>query len=187
MGDCLKEPAKEIFMSHDLQSLLHFEVAPWSLVVRALVVYLGVLLLLRISGKRQIAQMGATEFVAILLISNAVQNSMNGGDNSLIGGMLLAVTLIVLSSGISYFTYKSKIISTIFEGTPTLIIRNGKLIKKNIERERLSETEVKTMLRKQGIQTCHDIAVGILEADGTLSVTRINEHPTHLEESPQSV
>src|SRR5579859_7472683 len=87
-----------------------------NLIVRALVVYLSVLILLRISGKRQIGQMGATEFVTVLLISNAVQNSMNGGDNSLSGGLLLAVVLVGLSMLIARLTYRSRIFSRIFEG-----------------------------------------------------------------------
>src|SRR3954471_22910725 len=97
------------------------DVPYWNLIVRAIVVYLAVLILLRISGKRQLGQMGATEFVAILLISNAVQNSMNGGDNSLTGGLILATVLVGLSALISYLTYRSRFFSTIFEGTPTLL------------------------------------------------------------------
>ena len=69
--------------------------------------------------------MGATEFVAVLLISNAVQNSMNGGDNSLSGGLLLAAVLVGLSSLISYLTYKSRLFSSVFEGTPTLLVNRG--------------------------------------------------------------
>lgn len=118
-------------------------------------------------------QMNATEFVAILLISNAVQNSMNGGDNSLIGGLLLAAVLIATSTLISYLTYKSKIVSTIFEGNPTLLIHKGSLIKKNTEKELLSESELKTLLRKQGFHDISKIQTAVLEADGTLSVTPI--------------
>ena len=119
-------------------------------------------------------QMNATEFVAILLISNAVQNSMNGGDNSLVGGLFLAAVLIALSTLISYLTYKSKFCSSIFEGTPTLLIHNGKIIKSNLKKELLSQGELKTLLRKQGIHSYEDIEVAILEADGTLSITGKN-------------
>jgi uncharacterized membrane protein YcaP (DUF421 family) len=91
------------------QSLMDFNIAPLNLAIRAAVVYFSILILLRISGKRQLGQMGATEFVTILLISNAVQNSMNGGDNSLSGGLLLALVLIILSSLISYITYRSRV------------------------------------------------------------------------------
>lgn len=155
--------------------LFIFEVGPINLVIRAVVVYLVVLLLLRVSGKRQMGQMGATEFVAILLISNAVQNSMNGGDNSLIGGILLAAVLVGLSTLIAYLTYKSKLFSGIFEGTPTLLIHKGKLIAKHLASERMSETELRILLRKQGVHRWSEIDTAILEADGTLSVTRTEE------------
>lgn len=153
--------------------MFHFDIPYMDLIIRAVVVYLSVLLLLRMGGKRQMGQMNATEFVAILLISNAVQNSMNGGDNSLIGGLLLAAVLIATSTLISYLTYKSKIVSTIFEGNPTLLIHKGSLIKKNTEKELLSESELKTLLRKQGFHDISKIQTAVLEADGTLSVTPI--------------
>jgi len=156
-------------MAHDLFTL---SVSPLDLILRAGVVYLTVLVLLRISGKRQMGQMGATEFVAILLISNAVQNSMNGGDNSLIGGVILAAVLVAISALISYLTYKSRFFSSIFEGTPTLLVHKGKTIAKNLAHERMSESELKMLLRKQGLHNLADIETAILEADGTLSVTR---------------
>ena len=141
-----------------------------NLIVRAAVVYLSVVILLRISGKRQMGQLGATEFVAILLISNAVQNSMNGGDNSLGGGLILAAVLIALSSLISYLTYRSRAFSRIFEGTPRLVIHHGKILHENLKKELLSETELKIMLRKQGVHNTVNIENAVLESDGTLSV-----------------
>ncbi len=155
--------------------IMHFDVEPLNLVIRAIVVFFSVLLLLRISGKKQIGQMGATEFVAILLISNAVQNAMNGGDNSLSGGVLLAAVLIALSSGISYFSYRSARFRMIFEGTPTLLVFHGKVIPKHLHKEQLSEAELKVLLRKQGIHEFRCIQSAILESDGTLTVTKIEE------------
>lgn len=158
-----------------MENIFRLDASLLSLAVRAIVVYLTVLLLLRISGKRQMGQMNATEFVAILLISNAVQNSMNGGDNSLTGGLFLAAVLIAMSSLISYLTFKSKIASSIFEGTPTILIHKGKVITQNVKKELLSAGELKTLLRKQGFHNVADIQVAILEADGTLSIT--GTHP----------
>ncbi len=151
--------------------LFHSDLPLLNLGIRAFVVYLSVLVLLRISGKRQMGQMNATEFVAILLISNAVQNAMNGGDNSLGGGLFLAVVLIATSTLITYLTFKSKFASSVFEGTPTLLVHKGKLIEKNLEKEFLSHSELKTLLRKQGFHKITDIETAILEADGTLSIS----------------
>lgn len=154
-----------------MEAIFKLDVSLLSLGIRGIVVYLGVLLLLRLSGKRQMGQMNATEFVAILLISNAVQNSMNGGDNSLTGGLFLAAVLIATSTLISYLTYKSKIASAIFEGVPVILIHKGKVIRQNVEKELLSEGELKTLLRKQGFHNYSEIQVAVLEADGTLSIT----------------
>lgn len=146
-----------------------------NLIARATIVYLGVIVLLRISGKKQMGQLGATEFVAILLISNAVQNSMNGGDNTLGGGLILAVTLIALSALISYLTYRSKFFSHVFEGSPTLLVHHGKTIAKNLKQELMSEDDLTVMLRKQGIHNLADVRNAVLEADGKLSVTHVND------------
>ena len=159
-----------------MRDLFSLNVGVLDLVLRGIVVYLAVVLLLRISGKRQMGQMGATEFVAILLISNAVQNAMNGGDNSLVGGLILAVTLIALSALISFLTYKSRFFSSVFEGTPTLLIHKGKIVSSQLARELMRESELRALLRKQGIHDLRDIETAILEADGTLSVTRTPEH-----------
>lgn len=117
-------------------------------------------------------QMAPTEFVAILLISNAVQNSMNGGDNSLVGGLLLAFVLVSVSNVIAYLTYKNRFFSSVFEGTPTLLVHKGKIVSKNLRSERMTETELMVLLRKQGLHSLHEIETAILEADGTLSATK---------------
>lgn len=155
--------------------LTHPSLPTPDLIVRAVVVYLCVLLLLRVSGKRQLGQMGATEFVALLLISNAVQNAMNGGDNSLTGGLILAAVLIATSWLISILTFRSRRFSILFEGSPTLLVHKGQMIRQNLAKERLTPTELRILLRKQGVHTLNEISTAILESDGSLSVTRTSE------------
>lgn len=149
--------------------------SPLNFIIRAAVIYIAVLLLLRIAGKRQMGQMSPTEFVAILLISNAVQNSMNGGDNSLTGGLLLATVLISLSWIVSFLSYRSKTFSALFEGTPRLLIHKGRVVKDSLKHERLTISELTTLLRKQGFHSYSEIHSAVLEADGTLSVIREDE------------
>jgi len=150
-------------------------VSSLELVIRAAIVYIAVLVLLRLGGKRQMGQMTPTEFVAILLISNAVQNAMNGGDNSLTGGLLLAAVLIFLSWLISVLTFRYKKLQKIFEGAPTLLIHKGAILEKNLAKERMTHHELRTLLRKQGLHNIAEIQTAILEAEGTLSVTRMAE------------
>ena len=158
--------------------LTKLSISPLDLAFRASAVFIFVLLLLRLSGKRQLGQMSATEFVALLLISNAVQNAMNGGDNSLTGGLLLAAVLIFLSWLISYLNFRSEKIRRLFEGTPTLLVHKGRPIEKHMSQERLTLGELRTLLRKQGIHHFNEIHNAVLESDGTLTVTKVSEiHP----------
>ena len=159
------------------KNLMDFTVDPVNLGIRAVIVYVAVLILLRISGKRQMGQMSATEFVVILLISNAVQNAMNGGDISLSGGLVSATVLIILSTTIGYLTYRSRFFSRLFEGTPTLLVHNGKVIHKHLRAERMNESDLQILLRKQGLHHLREIGTAILEADGTLSITKMEEPP----------
>ena len=158
-----------------LENLITTNLPFANLIVRAVAVYVFILILMRISGKRELGHMGIIEFVTVLLISNAVQNSMNGGDNSLVGGLVLAGTLVVLGMAFSALAYRSKLFSRLFEGTPTLLINKGKIIKVNMRRERLRESELRVLLRKQGIHHYSEVSNAILESDGTLSVTKVGD------------
>jgi uncharacterized membrane protein YcaP (DUF421 family) len=159
----------------------------WQLVIRAGVVFVAVLLLLRLSGKRQVGQMGIAQFVALLLISNAVQNSMNGGDNSLIGGLILAVVLILLSYAIEVFTYRSKRLENLIQGRPTLLIHQGKVLYKHLKRELLSPHELRAILRRQGIQDLSEIEEAVLESDGFVSVVKKSEAAEHPEPNASGI
>lgn len=147
----------------------------WQFVVRGLIVYAAILIMMRLGGKRQVGQMGVGDFVAILLISNAVQNSMNGGDNSVTGGLILAAVIILLSLLVAYVTYRSKKWEAIIQGRPTLLIHNGKILEKNLERELMSVHELRSILRRQGLHDIRDIHAAILESDGYVSVTQMRD------------
>jgi len=82
------------------------------------------------------------------------------------------VTLVGLSTLISYLTFRSRIFSSIFEGTPTLLVHKGQIIQKHMNQERMTEAELRVLLRKQGVHSLAEIETAILEADGTLSVTK---------------
>jgi len=155
-----------------LENLTHMDVSVLNLIIRAVVVYFSVLVLLRIGGKRQIGQMGPTEFVSILLISNAVQNAMNAGDNSLSGGVILATTLVGLSCFISYVTYRYKFAEVFFEGAPTILIHHGKMISTNMRKEQVSVAELHSLIRKQGFMHFTEIETAILESNGSLTLIK---------------
>src|SRR3982751_2863453 len=144
----------------------------WHLLIRSTVVYLSILMLLRIGGKRQVGQLNVAQFAALLLISNAVQNSMNGGDNSITGGLISAAVLLLLSYFFSFLTYHSKDWENFIQGSPTLLIHHGRLIHSNLRQELMSIRELRVLLRKQGIHDLAEIEEAVLESDGFISVIR---------------
>src|ERR1043166_10325706 len=99
----------------------------WDFIIRGVIVYLFLLVLLRMTGKRQIGQMAPFDLVLLLVLSNAVQNAMNGGDNSVIGGMISAVSLVATNWVVGLLTYRSKQMEALIEGRPEVLIHNGKL------------------------------------------------------------
>src|ERR1051326_7464926 len=92
----------------------------WEFLVRGIVVYVFLIVLLRITGKRQVGQLAPFDLVLLLVLSNAVQNSMNGGDNSLLGGLISATTLVGVNYLVGYLTFKSKRAETLIEGRPVI-------------------------------------------------------------------
>src|SRR5215467_9457975 len=110
--------------------MLNLAVPIWELILRSVVVYAFLLVLLRLTGKRQVGQLAPFDLVLLLVLSNAVQNSMNGGDNSLVGGLVSAATLVLLNGAIGLATYRSKRLEGLIEGRPQLLIHNGKLYDK---------------------------------------------------------
>src|SRR5437773_1973055 len=111
------------------------------MVLRAAVVYICVLALLRIGGKREIGQMGPGEFVALLLISNAVQNSMTAGDNSIGGGLMSAAVIVGLSWLVSFLSYRFKGFENLIQGRPRLLIYRGSPVAQNLGKEHINSHE----------------------------------------------
>jgi len=142
----------------------------WELVVRGLIVYVFLILLLRVTGKRQIGQLSPFDLVLLLILSNAVQNSMNAGDNSLIGGLISALTLVAVNYLVGLITFKSKKLEEIIEGRPQLIIHEGKLFEDVMNDAKLTRHELDSTLRQSGYFEIKDVKLAILETNGTVSV-----------------
>ena len=142
----------------------------WEFVVRGLIIYAFLILLLRLTGKRQIGQMAPFDLVLLLVLSNAVQNSMNGGDNSVVGGMISAVTLVGANWIVGLLTYRSKTVEDLVEGRPEVLIHHGKLFQKTLDHAKMTHHEVMSALRKAGCSSVEDVQSAFLENDGSISV-----------------
>ena len=156
--------------------MLNIAIPIWELVVRAAVVYVFLLVLLRITGKRQIGQLAPFDLVLLLVLSNAVQNSMNGGDNSLVGGLVSAVTLVGLNFGVGHAIFKSKRLEALVEGRPQVIIHNGRVFEDVMRSAKLTHHELTAALRQAGCSCADDVQAAILENNGSISVVMKPAH-----------
>jgi len=142
----------------------------WEFILRGVIVYVCLIVLLRLTGKRQVGQMAPFDLVLLLVLSNAVQNSMNGGDNSVIGGVISAVTLVGLNWLVGILTFRSKTAEALIEGRPELLIHNGRLFEKALEKSKLTKHELMSALRQAGCESVEDVRCAMLENDGNVSV-----------------
>lgn len=142
----------------------------WEFIVRAVIVYTFLLVMLRITGKRQIGQLAPFDLVLLLVLSNAVQNAMNGGDNSVSGGLISAVTLIGINMFVGWATWRSKKFERLIEGQPRVLIHNGKLYEEALTREKLTHHELMSALRSAGCSCIEEVRSAILETDGQITV-----------------
>lgn len=142
----------------------------WELIVRGAIVYVFLLALIRISGKRQIGQLAPFDLILLLVLSNAVQNSMNGGDNSLAGGLISASTLVLLNYAVGMITFRSKRWEAWIEGRPQVIIHNGQVFEDVMARAKLTQHELNAALRQAGCESAAHVHSAILENNGAISV-----------------
>ena len=142
----------------------------WELIVRGVVVYAFLLALLRLTGKRQVGQLAPFDLVLLLVLSNAVQNSMNAGDNSLVGGLISATTLVGLNYLVGLATYRSKRLEAIVEGRPQVLIHDGKLFEEVMAGAKLTHHELQAALREAVCTCVEEVRSAILENNGAISV-----------------
>lgn len=140
------------------------------IIVRTAIVYLFLIVVMRISGKREVGQMSILELIVVLLISDAVQNSMVGDNTTLWAGPVAVLTLLGLDYAFNLLTLRSKRLRHVIEGEPRLLIRDGKLLHKAIREEKVELDEVRRAIRAHGVSGIEDVQLAVLETDGTISV-----------------
>ncbi len=139
-------------------------------VLRSVVVYLFLLTAFRFTGKRQVGQLTPFDLVVLLIISNVVQNAVIGNDNSLGGGLLGALTILLLNYGVVEVAFRYKRARRLLEATPTLLIHNGHVLHENLRRERVTLDDLLAALRRNGVVEPARVRYAVLEENGTISV-----------------
>ena len=143
--------------------------------LRTGVIYLLVLIGIRLSGKREVGQMTPFDLVLLLLLSNSVQNAMTGPDTSLMGGTVAAITLLVLNFFVAEFSGVNRRFRKFIQGQPSLLVHDGEIIAAHMAKEHVSMDELQRALREHSIGTYHDVALAVLEVDGSISCLKYDE------------
>jgi uncharacterized membrane protein YcaP (DUF421 family) len=143
--------------------------------LRTLVVYVVVLAGVRLSGKREVGQMTPFDLTLLLLISNAVQNAMTGPDTSLAGGVVAASTLLLMNYLIAEVSGGNRRFRKFVQGQPSLLVHDGQVIASHMAREHVSLDQLQTAMREHGIGTMHEVALAVLEVDGSISFLKYDE------------
>ena len=142
----------------------------WEFVVRGMVVYVFLLVFLRLTGKRQTGQYAPFDLVLLLVLSNAVQNSMNAGDNSLVGGLISALTLIGCHVVLAQLTFRYAWMARLIDGTPQVLVQQGQVNTDLMRKELLSTDDLEAALRASGCLHLHEVERATIETNGQITV-----------------
>ncbi|MFN8634685.1 MAG: DUF421 domain-containing protein [Chloroflexota bacterium] len=154
-------------------------------IIRPIAVYVFLIVILRVGGRRELAQMNAFDLVVLLTLANAVQNAIIGDDNSLLGGMIGGATLVVLNLLVNWYLYRHPRLDRRIEGEPVMLVKDGRLLRKNLEHELITEEELLSVIHRQGVNDIESCAEVILETSGTISV--LAHQPTETEVATQEI
>lgn len=148
-------------------------------IVRPLIVYFFLLITFRIAGKRELGQMTPFDLIVLLTISNVLQNAMIGPDNSLTGGLIGGLALFCANGLIGRLTLYFPKLARLFEGRPTVLIEEGRILTKNLRREVMTRSELERAIRKHDLDPETDLPLikrALLEQDGTVTIIHKSEH-----------
>lgn len=145
------------------------------IVIRASIAFALIFGLLRLLGKRELAQLRPFEFVGLVVLGDMIQQGVTHTDTSLTGSSLAVTTFLFWTFVLSVVGWRFKPASKLLEGQPVLVIHDGKLIRENLARDRITVEEVKEDMRQEGILRIEDVALAVLESDGRISFIRRGE------------
>ncbi|HEU4387099.1 MAG TPA: YetF domain-containing protein [Blastocatellia bacterium] len=149
------------------QDMFHLGLPIAEKLLRPVIVYFALVILLRLFGKRELAQLNPFDLVVLLSLSNTVQNAMIGDDNSVTGGLAGAFALLLVNYLVVRFLFKHRRLDQIVEGKPTALIEKGKLCNEGLAKEMLTESELLNVAHRQGFGSLAELEECILEPGGT--------------------
>lgn len=153
-----------------MESMFELSV-PWhEIALRAALIYLALLVLLRLSGKRTVGRFTPFDLLVLVILGDAVQGAMLADDTSVSAALVVVATLLLLNALVGYVSARNRRIDRMLEGTPTLLARNGRLYEESLRGANLSRADFREAMRKVGCTRIDDIRLGVLETDGEITI-----------------
>ena len=153
-----------------IQSMFYLHLPILEKLLRPMIVYLFLIGFLRLFGKRELAQLNPFDLVVLLCLANTVQNAMIGDDNSVTGGILGALALLMINWLLTLVLFRMPKVDKAVEGTETVLIRHGVVDEAAMEKEALTELDLKSVIHKQGFNDSSEVEMCVLEPNGTFYV-----------------
>jgi uncharacterized membrane protein YcaP (DUF421 family) len=150
--------------------LVELAVPWWEIVLRGTVVYFALMLLLRLAGKRTVGQFTPFDLLVLVLLGDAVQGAMIAGDESLVGGLVLALTLLGWNRLVGFITARSDTVARVVEGKADILARNGEVDHRALRDADLTLDDLEEAMREQGCPAVGEIRLAVLERDGRISI-----------------
>lgn len=155
-----------------IRSIFHVGPPLLEKVLRAVLIYTFLIAALRLAGKRELAQLSTVDFILLLAVANAVQNGIQGADNSVTGNVVSATTLLALNAAVAWLLYHSKRARRLIEGTGTVLIQDGAVCVENCHREEISSDDLLVAIQRQGAADIAEVHQAVLEPSGAIVITR---------------
>ena len=160
----------------DWSGLAGFSVSPVELIVRGSLVYLFLFAVFRVVLRRNVGSIGVADVLFIVIVADASQNAMAGEYRTVADGMVLVSTLVAWNVLIDQVGYRFPRLGKLLEPQPLLVVRNGRMLQANMQKEWLSRSELMSKLREQGIDKVAEVHRARMEGDGSISVITVKDH-----------
>jgi uncharacterized membrane protein YcaP (DUF421 family) len=142
------------------------------IVLRAIALYLFVVFVMRVLGRRELSTLTAVDLVLLIVLGDAIQQGLTQDDYSVTGAVIAVSTIGVVQVASSYLAFRSKRVRRVIDGEPIVVVQDGKVVARNLRRERLTEDDVAEEMRMQQIASFDDVRWAILETNGQISFVK---------------
>jgi uncharacterized membrane protein YcaP (DUF421 family) len=140
------------------------------LVIRATVVFFFIFMITRISGRRELSSLEPFDVILLVVLGDLVQQGITQSDESVTGTLIVISTITLLSVAVGWVSFRSGRVRLVTEGEPIVLVHDGRLIERNLRRERLTRADLEEEARQQQVESLSEIRWAILETDGSISV-----------------